>query len=427
MCRVRFAPSPTGEMHIGNLRTAIFNWLFAKINNGKFFIRIEDTDKARSKPEFFSQIFDILKLMKLDFDRFEKEGNMNGILIQSQRNNIYLEAVKKIIAKGYGFYCQCEPEAETCQCIDKDYKHGAVRYKVPKNQIISYEDMVFGHLEINTDTLENFCILRSDQTPTYMLAVVVDDIDMEISHVIRGEDHKTNTFKQILLYRTLESKAPQFGHLPMIIGEDGKKLSKRNGNTSVKYYIDKGYVVDAIFNMFVKLGWGSGNEEVITRENLLKIFKIRDIKKSPAKFDEKKLYSFSGKYLRMNKYIEEVIEVLERVYKIVPSYDHIVMLYDEISKRANTLIEMAENYVEIFNIKDLPISADLFELLINVDLSRNQVYDIIKKYCFDNNIDLKDFIGNLRKKMLNKDHSIDMFLIISFLIRRNINFPNKQY
>jgi glutamyl-tRNA synthetase len=424
MIRVRFAPSPTGEMHIGNLRTAIFNWIFAKQNHGKFFIRIEDTDKNRSKTEFFDQIFEILSHIGLDFTKYTEEiqGCQNGVLIQSLRANIYQEYTQKLLDKNHAFFCQCPEDSEICECSNKNFQNGAVRYRVTPNEIWGFKDMVFGDLAINSDSIENFALLRKDGSPTYMLAVVVDDIEMAISHVIRGEDHKTNTFKQLMLYKSFECSPPKFAHLPIIIGSDGKKLSKRNGNTSVKYYLDKGYVPDALFNIILKLGWGSGNEEIISKEKIIEIFSFNDVKKSPARFDEVKLQAFSGKYLRVHDYTKLLKEYLKHKYHF--SSDLIDKLYFEVAKRANTFDDC---YEQLRFINDKPhcnikIDTKIIKFFQNYSQKWNQadLLESLREFCNENKLDFKAITSELRQKITGKTFSPDLFLIIECLGKADI-------
>lgn len=419
MIKVRFAPSPTGEMHIGNLRTAIFNWIFAKQNKGEFFIRIEDTDEARSKTEYTHKIFQILKKMSIDFDEFKKEteGIKEGVLYQSLRKNVYVKYAKELFNKGFAFYCQCPQDSEIlCSCLNKNLNKGVLRFKIPKNTILSFNDMVFGQLSINSDTLDNFALLRSDESPTYMLSVVIDDLEMEITHIIRGEDHKTNTFKQILLYEALKAKIPLFAHLPLIIGADNKKLSKRNGNSSVEFYLNQGFVPDAFFNILLKLGWGYKNEEIISKERILEIFNFTDIKKSPAKFDEIKCKKFSGTYLRNFNYSQEVSDfILEKYNFKIPE---ISKLYEEVGKRADTFDDFYNQLSFLFYKPELnnEISKNILDLINSIDpKNRDNYFNIIKNYCEDKSLNFKEVSAQIRLYFTGQKFSIDIFLILELL------------
>ncbi len=346
MIKTRFAPSPTGFMHIANLRVAIFNWLFAKKNNGDFLIRIEDTDSYRSKQIYEKNIFDILDWMNIDYS--------SNILKQSKRFNIYLHYTKLLLDTDQAFYCQCTFSAKIqqdwsdqtqkikCQCRNLNLNSGVIRFKTPIDGYIEYQDMVFGKLSVKCKDIEDFALIRSDKTATYCLAVVIDDYATNITHIIRGEDHKTNTFKQILLYKAFNWNVPHIGHLSIIKGIDGQKLSKRHGDTSVENYKNKGMIPDSLFNILVKLGWGYKNEELMTKNRILEIFDFKDIKKSSCIFDEVKLWNFSGQFIRKNTYINEL-----NLSKDIPK-NFIITLYPEIAKRCNNLIKMRQIYNDIY-------------------------------------------------------------------------------
>lgn len=387
MNKTRFAPSPTGEMHIANLRAAIINWIFAKQTGGKFYIRIEDTDIERSKPEYEAKIFEILNWMKLDH---EKE-----VLKQSERIEIYHEKAKEIA--NYTYYCICDSLPENkkkCPCRDKKHTEGVLRFKTPTTGSTEYTDMIFGKLSYPNEEIEDFALIRSNGIPTYMFAVVVDDLEMQITHIIRGEDHKTNTFKQILLYKAFNKPMPQFGHLSMIKGSDGQKLSKRNRDASVQSYLDDGYIPDAIFNFLVKLGWGYGNEEIISRERILQIFDITRMKSSPCSFDLKKLKAFSAHYLRENN--TYVLNILIKKYgeKIKDIWDKIG---SEILKRSSIMQDVYENlswYLDYAPHKHV-FQTDIKSLDIN-------------------NMD-KEQMKDLRLILTNKEVGLNLFDIINIL------------
>ncbi|MFN9108638.1 MAG: glutamate--tRNA ligase [Bacteroidota bacterium] len=298
-----------------------------------------------------------------------------------------------------------------CNCKKKKETSGVLRFNVPKNLNLSFNDLIFGNLEVNTNNIENFALLRSDKSPTYMLAVVVDDFEMDISHVIRGEDHKTNTFKQILLYKAFNKKIPIFAHLPLNLGEDGKKLSKRNGNTSVNYYLEKGYVPDALFNIVLKLGWGFANEEIISRDKIVEIFEFKDVKKSAAKFDEKKLLSFSGKYLRNHDYSKEINDYFLEYFHC--QTDLISKLYEEVSKRSNTFNDFYSNLDFMFKSNDFKISKELFDAISCIDhWTKEEILKNIKDFCSKNNQDFKNVSKQYRLKLTGKEHSIDIFKLM---------------
>jgi len=436
MIKVRFAPSPTGEMHIGNLRTAIINWIFARKFQGKLYLRIEDTDGERSKDEYVEKLLKVLKTMKIDYDEFDNnKGTEKGIMYQSKRLEIYRKKAQEIYNQGMAFYCECEKDSEEiCLCKNKNLEKGVLRFRVP-DRVLSFEDRIFGKLEIESKTLENFALLRSDGSPTYMLAVVVDDIEMEITHIIRGEDHKTNTFKQILIYEALNSKIPEFAHLPIIIGEDNKKLSKRNGNVNVQYYLNQGFVPDSLFNFLLRLGWGYKNEEIISKERIKEIFDFRDVKRSPAKFDEKKCLSFSKTYLKNKEYCEELKQYIEEFKNLTltPRENRFIEeIYEEVSKRSSTFSEFYEHIDFIFKNKKFledknfimldflknpadPADKQYYGILEELFSTSTNFFYRLKELCPKYEVDFKEISGYLRQKITGKEFSPDIFIIIELL------------
>ena len=270
--RVRFAPSPTGYLHVGGARTALFDWLFAKKQNGTFILRIEDTDVARSTEDMTRGILEAMTWLGLHWDE--------GPYYQSKRLDLYRETADRLVRGGYAY--------------EDD---GAIRFRVPEGRV-TFEDAVFGEISIESQTIENFVLLRSDKHPTYHLSVVVDDIDMRISHVIRGADHISNTPKQILLYRALGASLPVFAHLPLILGPDKTRLSKRHGATSVMAYQEQGILPEALRNFLALLGWAPGNDqELFDDAELIQAFSLKDISKANAVFNPEKLAWFNTQYI----------------------------------------------------------------------------------------------------------------------------------
>lgn len=312
--RVRFAPSPTGHLHIGGLRTALFNWLFARHNNGVYLLRIEDTDIERSKKEYTDSILDSFAWMGIQHDE--------PIVIQSTRVAEHHAAVQKLISQGKAYYCSCSQEevverhkkkmgsddlfvkydgaCRTKKVTQEDLqKPHAIRFALPfAKGPITFNDLIHGEITIDADQLDDFVIFRSDGTPMYNFVVVVDDAFMGITHVIRGEDHISNTPKQILLYQALDYVVPIFGHLPMILGPSGDRLSKRDGATSVLEYRTSGYLPDALLNYLVRLGWAHGDQEIFTRAELFQLFSLEAVNKKASIFDFQKLAWLNGMYLR---------------------------------------------------------------------------------------------------------------------------------
>lgn len=315
--RVRFAPSPTGYLHIGGARTALFNLLFARHNNGSFILRIEDTDTTRSTDEYIEAIIDGMKWLKLEWNE--------GPYRQTARFDIYRSYVDRLLEEGKAYHCYCTPEEleqrrqealaqgktpkydGRCRQLKEPIpgRAAAVRFKMPQEGTIVLNDLIKGVIEFDNSVLEDMVILRSDGAPTYNFVVVVDDIDMKITHVIRGDDHVNNTPKQIHIYTAFGWEVPQFAHLPMILGADKTRLSKRHGATSVMAYKDMGYLPDALVNYLVRLGWSYGDQEIFTREELIKYFTLESVGKSAAVFNPEKLLWINSQYI--NKAEPEVL------------------------------------------------------------------------------------------------------------------------
>ena len=278
--RLRFAPSPTGYLHVGGARTALFNWLYARRHGGVFVLRIEDTDVERSQAELVTGILDGLRWLGIDWDEGPEVGGPHAPYFQSQRLDRYRAAAKQLLDSGQAFE-----------------DGGAIRFKVPPGKT-TFVDSVHGPIEFDNEHIESFVILRSDTHPTYHLSVVCDDIDMEITHVVRGDDHISNTPKQVLLYNAFGKTPPTFAHLPLIMGADKQRLSKRHGATSVMEYEKLGYLPEAMFNFLALLGWGTGsNDELLTKNDLIQRFNLEGISGGNAVFNTEKLDWFNHQYL----------------------------------------------------------------------------------------------------------------------------------
>ncbi|MGL9726292.1 MAG: glutamate--tRNA ligase [Wolbachia sp.] len=317
----RFAPSPTGFLHIGGARTALFNWLYAKCHGGKFLLRIEDTDRKRSTQEAINAIIDGLKWLGINYD--------GEIVYQSKRIERHIEVANLLVEKGRAYHCYC-PEDEVAEKKTKAreegkiYKHKCthstssakpvVRFKVPDSEDIVVDDKIYGQVKINSDQLNDIVILRSDNTPTYIFAVVVDDHDAGITDIIRGSDHLTNTFKQLLIYQTLDFNIPRFAHVPLIHREDGNKLSKRHGATSVCDYEKMGILPQAMRNYLLRLGWSHGNNEIISDEQAIEWFNLENIGRSPARLDFKKLEHLNNHYIN-NMSNEDILSIIILMFK----------------------------------------------------------------------------------------------------------------
>ena len=325
--RVRFAPSPTGRLHIGGARTAIYNWAFARAMGGKFILRIEDTDPERSTEENTQVILRAMRWLGLDWDEGPEVGGQYGPYTQMQRMDTYKAALEQLIAAGAAYPCFCtkeeldakRAEAEatkggydgydrTCRSIDPERARERIeageahvwRLRVPDDHgPIEFDDAVYGHMSFPINFVDDLILVRSDGTPTYNFAVVCDDMNMHITHVVRGDDHLSNTPKQILIYEALGAPIPTFAHLSMILGSDGKKLSKRHGATSVEEYRDNGFLPDTMVNFLALLGWSlDGETTIIPRDVLCKEFSLERVTKKDAIFDETKLAWMNGVYIR---------------------------------------------------------------------------------------------------------------------------------
>ena len=360
--RVRFAPSPTGFLHIGGARTALFNWLYAKHNNGTFVLRIEDTDRTRSTDEYIDAILEGMKWLGLDWDE--------GPFRQTGRFDIYRSYADKLITEGKAYYCYCSPEeldARRKEAMSKGQalKYNGkcrnlkepvsgitpvVRFRMPQEGQTIVDDLIKGSVSFENKQLDDLIILRSDGSPTYNLTVVVDDVDMEITHVIRGDDHLNNTPKQIQLYKSFGYPMPKFAHLPMILGSDKARLSKRHGATSVMAYYEMGYLPDALVNYLVRLGWSYGDREVFTREELIKYFSFENVGKAAAVFNPEKLLWLNSQYI-MNSSSEKLAELvmpfLMKKNVITEGQDldkaWLSKAIDTLKERSKTLIELAKS------------------------------------------------------------------------------------
>ena len=354
--RTRFAPSPTGYLHVGGARTALFNWLYARHTQGKFILRIEDTDQVRSTEASVQAIFDALEWLEIDWDE--------GPFYQSQRAEIYTAYLQKLVAAGHAYYCTCTPDEIDAMrqrarstgakprydgtCRDKQLgpQPGAVlRFKAPMIGQTVIEDKIKGRIVFANDELDDFVIQRSDGVPTYNFAVVVDDITMDITTVIRGDDHVMNTPKQILLYQALGASLPVFAHVPMVLGNDRTRLSKRHGATSVTAYRDMGLLPDAFINYLARLGWSYGDQEFFTRSELIDKFSLENVGKSAGIFDLIKLQALNADHIQaagpqciathLKPHLKaQGIEAADEIYlqKLIPT----------LQPRSKTLVEMAE-------------------------------------------------------------------------------------
>jgi len=352
--RTRFAPSPTGMLHIGGARTALFSWLHARHHKGEFVLRIEDTDRERSTREATQVILDGLAWLGLDWD--------GDVIFQSRNHASHVAAVKRLIEEGKAYRCYCsKEELDTMRntqraegrkpmydgrCrhrtdIPVDQPH-VIRFRSPDTGETVVHDLVLGDVIFDNSELDDLILVRSDGSPTYNLAVVVDDADMGITHVIRGSDHLNNTPRQIQLYEALGLSGPEFAHIPLIHGPDGAKMSKRHGAVAITQYREAGYLADAVVNYLARLGWSHGDEEVFSRQQLIELFDVCEVGKAAARFDQDKLDWLNAHYLRCATPESLAAEVENRLGIDVSSGPDIAKVIELLQERSKNLIELAE-------------------------------------------------------------------------------------
>jgi glutamyl-tRNA synthetase len=368
MIRTRFAPSPTGYLHIGGARTALFCWAYAKKHGGTFILRVEDTDRERSTEESVQAILDSMKWLGLDYD---------GPYFQMQRLDRYKAVAEQLLAQGHAYHDYASKEEleklreaqrargekprydgrwrpENAKRLGLTPPGGVtpvIRFRNPDHGEVSWKDLVKGDITVANAELDDLVLMRSDGIPTYNFGVVVDDIDMNITHVIRGDDHVNNTPRQINIYRALGTPLPQFAHVPMILGQDGERLSKRHGAVSVMQYHEEGYLPEALLNYLARLGWSHGDEEKFSREQLVEWFDLEHISKSPARFDQEKLTWLNAQYLKEAD--EARLAALAKPFLIAkgaelergPPLEKVVALLKE---RASTIEELADAAVYFY-------------------------------------------------------------------------------
>ncbi len=389
--RVRFAPSPTGYLHIGGARTALFNYLFAKHNKGKYLLRVEDTDRERSTPEAIEAIFASLNWLGIQSDEQP--------VFQFSRAQRHAEVAQQLLQSGNAYYCYCSPEELQAMreeaaakklppryngvWRDRDSSSApagvkpVIRFKSPQEGSVTIDDHVQGSVTVQNSQLDDMVLLRADGTPTYMLSVVVDDHDMGITHIIRGDDHLNNAFRQHHIYAAMGWQIPEFAHIPLIHGVDGAKLSKRHGATSADAYKDMGFLPDAMKNYLLRLGWAHGDDEIISEAQAIEWFSFEGIGRSPARFDMAKLHNLNGHYIRHAddaRLFDLTLPFIEKHLKRVlaaDEADRIVRGMPGLKERAKTLIELSES--ALIYIKPLPLDEKAAALLSqdNTEYLRN--------------------------------------------------------
>ena len=364
MIKTRFAPSPTGVLHVGGARTALFCWLYSKKVGGKFVLRIEDTDLERSTEASVQAILDGMTWLNLDYDE--------GPFYQTQRFDRYKAAIQQLLDQGDAYYCSCpkerleklredqmankqKPRYDGC-CRDLGLKLGdaenlVIRFKNPQAGAVTFGDQVKGEITVSNSELDDLIIARTDGSPTYNLSVVVDDMDMAITHVVRGDDHVNNTPRQINIFKALGAECPIFAHVPMILGDDGKRLSKRHGAVGVMQYFDDGYLPEAMLNYLVRLGWSHGDQEIFSIDEMIEYFALSDINRSAAAFNTDKLKWINQQYM-MNLPLAQIVDLvaqrlkrLDIAFESGPDLDKIVDLYRQ---RVSTINELVDSILYCF-------------------------------------------------------------------------------
>ena len=412
--RVRIAPSPSGNLHIGTARTALFNYLFAKKNNGKYILRIEDTDLDRSSQAYIDNIYDSLKALGLNWDEGPDVGGPYGPYQQSERFDIYPKYAQKLIDEGYAYECFCtqeELDAEKeesiknkrphkysgkCRHLTEEQKEKlraegrkpSIRFHVPEGET-SYDDMVKGHLHFDNSLIGDFVIMKSNGTPTYNFAVVIDDMEMKISHIIRGEDHISNTAKQIMIYNALGAEIPKFGHLGMILAPDRSKLSKRHGATAVSEFVEKGYLTEALVNFVALLGWSpSDGHEIKTLDEIAADFRINEVSSSNSIFEYDKLNWMNGQYIKKMDLakLTQLVKPYLSCYDLSEYNEKQLERIVEVTREPITVLSELTNDTKYFFGKEVEIEPDVQEKILNGEVAKK-----VLPYVIENELDKWDF------------------------------------
>lgn len=445
--RTRFAPSPTGYLHIGGARTALFAWAYARRHGGKFILRVEDTDRERSTKQSTQAILDGMKWLGLDYDE--------GPFYQMERLARYHEVIEQLLKNNQAYYCYASKE-ELDEMREKQRAAGlkprydgrwrnstqtppagvkpVVRFKNPQEGYVVFEDLVKGKITVANSELDDLVILRSDGIPTYNFGVVLDDLDMNISHVIRGDDHINNTPRQINILKAINAPLPQYAHAPMILGSDGERLSKRHGAVSVMQYHEDGYLPDALINYLARLGWSHGDEEIFSREQLIDWFDLASINNSPARFNPEKLSWLNQHYLKTvdaELLTTLVIPFLERDGCDTKADLDLIQIVNLLKERVNTVEELADAAVyffrhlepsdelkaQHFNAEIKPVLADLIEKLTTVEWNHEVIQSEIKQIVSTHGIKFPKLAMPLRVMVTGETHTPSIAAVLELLGR----------
>ena len=366
--RVRFAPSPTGKVHIGNIRAAIYNWLYARHTGGKFLLRVEDTDLERSTPEAIKVLFECIEWLGLDYDE--------EVFYQTKNVKRHLEVVDQLLASGHAY---------KVEKTSRDGKTGVVTmFRMPKEGVIEYDDIVKGHMAKKAEDIQDFAIVRSDGSPIFHIANVVDDIDQRVTHIIRGDDHVENTFKHICIFKALGASVPKYGHLSMIVNQQGKPYSKRDGAAFVGEYREQGYLPEALFNYLLLLGWNPGDDrEVLSRDEMIKLFELEKVHVTAAMFDPKKLAWMNGEYIKQIPQDKFKAELKSRVSSLPSSETHDEAWWDylvsQVQPRTKFLTDLPKS-VACFFTDDFEYDPKAVEKRFAKDGVKATVLDLVERF-----------------------------------------------
>lgn len=447
MNRVRFAPSPTGSLHVGGVRTALYNWLWARQTNGKFILRIEDTDYARNDPASYDGLLKALDWLGLNWDEGPIVGGDFGPYTQSERRETYKKYVDQLIADGKAYRCACTPDdlnklrkafvpanpkdawKYPGVCRDKNVPHDVphvVRFKVDHGDIVSYNDLVFGSIKVPTSSLYDFIIVRENGVPLYNLAATIDDHEMKISLVARGCDHMINTAPQILLYQAMGWEVPAFAHLPMMLNMDGEKLSKRDGSASVDQFQALGYSANGLLNYLVRFGWAYGDKELFTLDEMVKLFSWKACKKADGRFDLTKASAINAKNLLDPNLVSDETYAKDFANFYADSNVEIIKLIRNKAKNYKEASEML-SFIHDGSIYSPPkdmIDEDKAKVRALLDLYssmenpvKNELLAIAREYCNTKNYKFGEMSQLLRYYFTHRLVGPDIYQVIEYLLK----------
>ncbi len=447
MVRTRFAPSPTGYLHIGGARTALFSWAYARRHGGKFILRIEDTDQERSTQQSTQAILDGMAWLGLDYDE--------GPFYQMQRLQRYHEVAEQLLRNNQAYHCYATKE-ELDEMREQQLAAGlkprydgrwrdskqtppagvkpVIRFKNPLEGHVTFNDQIKGRITVANNELDDLVLLRSDGIPTYNFSVVLDDLDMNISHVIRGDDHVNNTPRQINILKALNALLPEYAHVPMILGANGERLSKRHGAVSVMQYRDDGYLPEALLNYLARLGWSHGDEEIFSREELIGWFDLSSISRSPAKFNPEKLYWINQQYLKKtdNAHLAElVVPFLNKDNCNISGGPNLTRVVDLLKERVNTIEELADAAVyfyrpleptdelkaQYFNTETESLLTDLIDKFNHIEWTRESIHQEIKIAAKNHDVKLPKIAMPLRVMITGEIHTPSIDAVLELLGR----------